>query len=201
MTELRELGIYPIRAPRRMVRSGREIETGHMATENRSSRVQPIAIGLTVVFILAACGASASPPVSWSAVSPAPTKTAAPVSQNPVAVAAWQVRPDFVREDARTEEAYAFALAHPDVLKWIPCYCGCAAMGHGSNLDCFVIPGDGKSLRFEEHASYCEVCVNEALMAKQMLADGKSMLEIRLAIDAQFGNNGAPGTDTDMPSA
>ncbi len=38
--------------------------------------------------------------------------------------------------DAR--ELYAFAVDRPDVLRWIPCYCGCVHDGHASNLDCFV---------------------------------------------------------------
>lgn len=52
----------------------------------------------------------------------------APVSQLPKEVAA---APPVVRE------AYQFALANPDVLKFIPCYCGCGA-DHGSVKDCFV---------------------------------------------------------------
>ncbi len=35
-------------------------------------------------------------------------------------------------------DAYLFALAHPEVLKYVPCYCGCEEVGHGSNLDCFI---------------------------------------------------------------
>lgn len=35
-------------------------------------------------------------------------------------------------------EAYAFALERPDVLKAMPCYCGCEAGGHTSNHSCFV---------------------------------------------------------------
>jgi len=34
-------------------------------------------------------------------------------------------------------EAYQFALANPDVLRYIPCYCGCGA-DHSSVKDCFV---------------------------------------------------------------
>jgi hypothetical protein len=39
---------------------------------------------------------------------------------------------------ANVREAYRFAIANPDVLMYVPCYCGCAAAGHTSNLDCFV---------------------------------------------------------------
>lgn len=34
--------------------------------------------------------------------------------------------------------AYEFAARHPEVLKYIPCFCGCEQEGHGANDDCFV---------------------------------------------------------------
>jgi hypothetical protein len=45
-------------------------------------------------------------------------------------------------EDAEPEilEAYLFAAKHPEVLQYMPCYCGCenAPSNHESNYDCFV---------------------------------------------------------------
>ena len=37
-------------------------------------------------------------------------------------------------------ESYVFAAKHPDVLRYMPCYCGCerGTPPHGSNYDCFV---------------------------------------------------------------
>lgn len=35
-------------------------------------------------------------------------------------------------------EPYEFAARHPEVLGQMPCYCGCASIGHASNLDCFI---------------------------------------------------------------
>ena len=35
-------------------------------------------------------------------------------------------------------DAYLFALAHPEVLRYMPCYCGCEEVGHRSNVDCFI---------------------------------------------------------------
>src|SRR3990170_4279430 len=34
--------------------------------------------------------------------------------------------------------AYRFAAEHPEVLNYVPCYCGCEAGGHQGNHDCFV---------------------------------------------------------------
>ena len=36
-------------------------------------------------------------------------------------------------------QAYVFAARNPDVLEYVPCYCGCGnSDGHQSNVDCFV---------------------------------------------------------------
>src|SRR6266542_270142 len=34
--------------------------------------------------------------------------------------------------------AYKFAAEHPEVLSYVPCYCGCERSGHRGNDDCFV---------------------------------------------------------------
>lgn len=126
--------------------------------------------------------------------------THAPGQMDPMKLAAWDTRPDFVRAaDPRTASAYAYALEYPDVVQWLPCYCGCVGMGHRSNLDCFLKPReDGAPIAFEEHGSFCGVCVDTALLAKQMLAEGKTLLQIRMAVDREFGDL-APGTLTDLP--
>jgi hypothetical protein len=127
---------------------------------------------------------------------------AATADQPPVdAGETWAARPAFVHVDADTEAAYAFALYHPQVLKWMPCYCGCEAMGHRSNLDCYLKPGmPGGRTTFEEHASACDICVKTTLLVKEMYSQGKSLREIRLAVDQTFGG-AAPGTPTELPPA
>lgn len=112
----------------------------------------------------------------------------------------WAARPAYVAElPAASQAAYAYALARPDVLQWLPCYCGCVAMDHRSNLDCFFrgreVPG---SFAFEEHASYCDVCVDTANLASRMLHDGSTIGQVRAAVDATFGDL-APGTNTPLP--
>ncbi len=54
---------------------------------------------------------------------------------------------------ASVQEAYRFAFANPEILKQIPCYCGCGSMGHRNNYDCYVLElyADG-SPQFETHA-------------------------------------------------
>ena len=71
------------------------------------------------------------------------------VSLAPVSLLSEKVRgaPSMVRE------TYRFAIANPDALSNIPCYCGCGGVGHQSNLDCFVqqVNADG-SVVLDDHA-------------------------------------------------
>lgn len=45
---------------------------------------------------------------------------------------------DIQQAPVRVREAYRFAVANRDVLRWIPCYCGCGAAGHTSNASCYL---------------------------------------------------------------
>ena len=142
--------------------------------------------------------AHATMTATMAAATPAP---AVPDAQSAdVRTAAWAARPAFTGTSARTQEAYRYALDHPEVLQWLPCYCGCSAMGHHSNLDCYFEPRSDGSIKFEQHASYCEVCANITLRAKQLVASGASLASVRTAIDAEFGGIG-PGTDTARPAS
>jgi hypothetical protein len=38
----------------------------------------------------------------------------------------------------QVQEAYRYAVANPEVMRYFPCFCGCGAQGHTSNLDCYV---------------------------------------------------------------
>jgi Protein of unknown function with PCYCGC motif len=43
-----------------------------------------------------------------------------------------------------TRAVYEFAGQHPEVLKYVPCYCGCESSGHPHNESCFVKARDAK---------------------------------------------------------
>ena len=45
---------------------------------------------------------------------------------------------DIRRAPAEVREAYRFAIANRDTLRYIPCYCGCGHEGHTSNASCYV---------------------------------------------------------------
>lgn len=127
---------------------------------------------------------------------PAVDAPAAP-AEGPVAAqdAMWAARPAYVGTSAATEAAYHYAVTHPEIVQWMPCYCGCDGMGHGSNLDCYIKPADGT---FEEHASYCDICVKITLTTKALVEEGRSLRDIRQVIDQTFGGS-IPGTPTELP--
>jgi hypothetical protein len=71
-----------------------------------------------------------------------------------LAMAPESALPEFVRSaPPQVREAYRFAIANRELLAAIPCYCGCGAMGHRSNRDCYIksVRADG-SIEFENHA-------------------------------------------------
>jgi hypothetical protein len=45
---------------------------------------------------------------------------------------------DIRRAPDDVREAYRFAIANRDTLRYIPCYCGCGADGHTSNASCYI---------------------------------------------------------------
>ena len=82
-------------------------------------------------------------------------------------------------------EAYRFALENPqDVLSVVKCYCGCLknSAGHKNNRDCFI--NEDKS--FDLMGLNCGLCVKTALIAKQMLGEGKTVDEIVSYVDARW---------------
>ena len=85
----------------------------------------------------AAATACASPTVRPPASAIATPRTTAPdpLLADPslgVWPAAYRAAPE------QTRDAYRYAIDRPDVLRWMPCFCGCVNDGHESNVDCFV---------------------------------------------------------------
>ncbi len=108
------------------------------------------------------------------------------------AMASMAMMPDAVRNAAAvTQEAYQFAVANPDILKGIPCYCGCGGMGHTSNYSCYVQSvSSAGAIQFDTHALGCSICVDIAQDAMRLSKQGKSLPEIKTYVQdtyARFG--------------
>ena len=84
------------------------------------------------------------------------------------------------------KQAYAFAATHYEVLRYIPCYCGCNGQ-HKDNFECYwKHDGNGNPTEYEEHAYGCTVCQEITLQVIQGLDAGKSLTKIRAEIDAKY---------------
>jgi Protein of unknown function with PCYCGC motif len=108
--------------------------------------------------------------------------------------------PDVVRA------AYVFAAEHPEVLSYVPCFCGCERSGHRGNDDCFVAKRDasGDVIEWEPHGLECTVCLDVANEARQMYSSGASVRDIRAAIEKKWAAQSAQShthTPTPMPPA
>jgi hypothetical protein len=89
------------------------------------------------------------------------------------------------------QEAYQFASANPDVMKNIPCYCGCGNIGHTSNYACYVSQVDEQGvITFDNHALGCSICVDITQDVMRMLREGKSPQEARTYVDATYSKYG-----------
>lgn len=76
-----------------------------------------------------------------------------------------------------TANAYKIAKEIPEVLDSIYCYCECKKHSdHKSLLTCYV----------DQHASHCDICMNEAFMAYALHKQGKDVISIRRAVDKEF---------------
>jgi hypothetical protein len=86
--------------------------------------------------------------------------------------------------------AYEFAARHPEVMKYVPCFCGCERSGHRDNHDCFVSARDSKNrvTAWEPHGLVCEICVSVAQQAWQMHNSGASVSAIRTSIEGKYAS-------------
>lgn len=106
--------------------------------------------------------------------------------------------PEFVYRSEQSLEGYKIAVAYPETLKFVPCYCGCQqdAQKYQNLQDCFI---DRQTGDYDEHAAGCTTCLDEAMDIGQWEHEGLSTREIRDRIDVKYSERGEP-TDTPMPS-
>jgi len=141
-------------------------------------RVQKkILLALAVLILLGGSFGCASAPASRELTLAPMEQMSMAVQQAPVAV----------------QQAYRFAAANPEVVKHIPCYCGCNKLGHKSNYDCYI-SGQAATGQFSysSHALGCTICVDITQEAMRLMRQGQSPAQIRDAIDTSFAHYG-PG--------
>ena len=80
---------------------------------------------------------------------------------------------------SRAREPYTIAARIPDVLDALYCHCDCHERdGRRSLLSCFE----------DDMASTCGICQGQARLAGEMHAQGRSLAEIRAALDQRWGS-------------
>ena len=112
-----------------------------------------------------------------------PTPGATRVSNHPTPrpgiTAAKVLTRDQLGDHKDAVEVFDMVRQIPHVVDGIRCQCGCADLeSKYSLLSCFEAEG---------MAGHCEVCKNEGRLVYRLHKQGRSLQEIRDAIDAKFG--------------
>ncbi len=99
------------------------------------------------------------------------------------------------------QQVYEFAARHPEVLQYMPCYCGCERLGHRGNHDCFVKSraANGTITQWDEHGIGCAVCLGVGRDAMTLFNGGAKPAQIRAAIDKKYGSFYTSSTPTPAP--
>lgn len=149
---------------------------------------------LFFLFGIAATGCGAAKPET-PVNGPAVADTARLASEAPMAfeapMASIANMPTEVKSaPVLVQQAYQFAVANPNVLKQVPCYCGCGQMGHKSNYSCYVKSAEAGKVVYDNHALGCSICVDISQDAMRLYREGKSVKEIRTYVDAAYSRYG-----------
>ena len=99
------------------------------------------------------------------------------------------------------QQVYEFAARHPEVLQYMPCYCGCERIGHKGNHDCFVKWRDanGTITEWDEHFIGFAVCLGVGRVELTLFNGGAKPAQIRAAIDKKYGGHYPSSTPTPAP--
>jgi hypothetical protein len=82
----------------------------------------------------------------------------------------------------RIAQVYEMVAQIPEVIDGIYCHCDCSKHSdHRSLLTCFQ----------DDHGAACDVCLSEASLAFRMVGEGRSLKEIRRAVDALYKHDHA----------
>jgi hypothetical protein len=93
-------------------------------------------------------------------------------------ITAEHVLPADSVESERAREVYTMAARIPGILDGLYCHCDCHERdGLRSLLECF----------HNEMAGSCGICQGQARLAHEMRQEGKSLSQIRKAIDDEYG--------------
>ncbi len=156
----------------------------------------PAACALLAAMAAACGGASSPPPAAGTTTASNRARQGYDGALPPLPVVQYAS----ARPAAKTRAAYEFAARHPEVLKHMPCFCGCERNGHGNNEDCFVArrSAEGRP-EWSPHGIGCGICIDVAVAAMDMHASGSPVADIRRAIDLKYRSEYPTSTPTPHP--
>lgn len=137
--------------------------------------------------------------VPMSAYRELPAEASQDVRWNPdwpeLAVRGFPSRPlEWIRE------AYAYAVHRPDVLRSVPCYCGCERLGHRNIEECYLRSRSENGVpQWNMHGVTCEVCIDVTRDAIGMTAEHRRIEVIRSLLDRKYFTVFQRVTPTPMP--
>ncbi|TFG71654.1 MAG: hypothetical protein E4H27_04155 [Anaerolineales bacterium] len=136
-----------------------------------------VLIGLTFVLLIAAgCSKEQAPNIELKM---------APMADMPSTVRQAPVN---------VQQAYQFNIANSDIMQQIPCYCGCGAVGHHSNFNCYANIDAAGKMTFDGHALGCSICVDITTDTMRLLQQGQDIPAIQAYVDNKYSQYGPPTT-------
>src|SRR5262245_14457841 len=120
-------------------------------------------IALVAVLLCSVAASQSAAPGNRRATPPGPHPQA---SLPPLDLPGYQLP----RPPETIRATYKFAAEHPEVLSYMPCFCGCEQSGHHSNEDCFVKSRakNGDVTAWNDHGMVCAMCLAVAERAMTM---------------------------------
>jgi hypothetical protein len=117
----------------------------HRSTRRRFLKHMTLGLGVTTI------GGS----LVWWASAPAEAPQRKTVSGDLLETVPKGELPSFARKGGpKVEALYRYAAERGELLEYIPCVCGCGAIGHKHNADCYVaerLPGG--AITFTSHGA------------------------------------------------
>lgn len=85
------------------------------------------------------------------------------------------------------QRVYEFAAQHENIVRYVPCFCGCETFKHESVESCFIsarTPDGG--VTWNKHGAGCPLCVEVVDAARELHAEGHPVADIRRLLVERF---------------